>query len=347
MEFFVHQVWPLLQDVTLHIIAGASHGAVRRSAPISAQPGIELEGFVADVRPAYQRATLVVAPLVASAGTNIKILEAMVWARLWSAPCRRQRPGLAPGEDFVLVQTAQEMAAAIENLLGRPRRPCPHRSCRPRPCGTRLQLGHDRPRPVGPVPRTAGKLIPTRAATRLWDRAVTRGAREQARQECRGAQQRDYARAAPPNRSPAPRKTSLRRTRASRKLAGQIPRQGPQTRACRPYGASARRTWPRSALTPCGRRFRASCAPRHRKDTLKMPTTASASPKQAEEGEQGHVETRLDALLADDLLQGDGPAERLILVHLQHLLADCIHKEHRAARCAHRASVRPVGAIIV
>jgi hypothetical protein len=58
-------------------------------------------------------------------------------------------------------------------------------------------------------------------------------------------------------------------------------------------------------------------------------------PEQAEEGEQGHVETRLDALLADDLLQGDGPAERLILVHLHYLLADCTQQEHRTALRAH------------
>ena len=177
MEFFVHEVWPLLRDVTLHIIAGARHEQYAVGADL-AQPGIELEGFVADVRPAYQRATLVVAPLVASAGTNIKVLEAMAMGKaVVSTPAGVNGLDLTPGEDFVLVQTAQEMAAAIENAAGRPDRPCPHRSCRPRPRGTRLQLGHDRPRPVGPVPRTAGKLIPTRAATRLWDRAVTRGAR--------------------------------------------------------------------------------------------------------------------------------------------------------------------------
>jgi len=40
-----------------------------------------VEGFVADVRPAYERASVVIAPLVASAGTNIKILEAMAMGK--------------------------------------------------------------------------------------------------------------------------------------------------------------------------------------------------------------------------------------------------------------------------
>src|ERR1035441_8545496 len=76
VEFFLQQVWPLLHDATLHIIAGARHQRYAVAANL-AQPGITMEGFVADVRPAYQRAALVVAPLVASAGTNIKALEPM------------------------------------------------------------------------------------------------------------------------------------------------------------------------------------------------------------------------------------------------------------------------------
>ena len=71
---------------TLHVIAGARHeyyleyfrGRVSLNLP---QPGIELEGFVSDVRSAYARATIVLAPLTASAGTNIKVLEAMAMGK--------------------------------------------------------------------------------------------------------------------------------------------------------------------------------------------------------------------------------------------------------------------------
>ncbi len=120
MEFFLHEVWPLLHDVTLHIVAGVRHEHYAVAADLS-QPGIELEGFVADVRPAYRRAALVVAPLVASAGTNIKILEAMAMGKaVVSTPAGINGLDLAPGDDFVLVRTAREMAAAIENLLTDP-----------------------------------------------------------------------------------------------------------------------------------------------------------------------------------------------------------------------------------
>jgi glycosyltransferase involved in cell wall biosynthesis len=117
VEFFLREVWPLLQDATLHIIAGARHQQHAVVADL-AQPGIMLDGFVADVRPAYQRAALVVAPLVASAGTNIKVLEAMAMGKtVISTPAGVNGLDLTPGEDFVLVHTAPEMAAAIESLL--------------------------------------------------------------------------------------------------------------------------------------------------------------------------------------------------------------------------------------
>ena len=120
VEFFLQQVWPLLHDATLHIIAGARHEQYAVAGDL-AQPGIALEGFVADVRPAYGRAALVVAPLVASAGTNIKVLEAMAMGKaVVSTDAGVNGLDLTAGEDFVLVHSAREMADAIERLLAAP-----------------------------------------------------------------------------------------------------------------------------------------------------------------------------------------------------------------------------------
>src|SRR5262249_6049925 len=117
VEFFVNQVWPRLHGVTLHIIAGARHEQYPVEADLL-QPGIEVEGFVSDVRPAYRRATLVIAPLVASAGPHIQRLEAMAMGKAMVATAAGVNGlDLAPGEDFVLVMTAEEMAAEIERLL--------------------------------------------------------------------------------------------------------------------------------------------------------------------------------------------------------------------------------------
>src|SRR6185295_3219337 len=68
LEFFVNQVWPLLDDLapTLHVIAGLRHEYFLQLHKSRAdvdlwRPRIEVEGFVADVRPAYERAAIVIA----------------------------------------------------------------------------------------------------------------------------------------------------------------------------------------------------------------------------------------------------------------------------------------------
>ena len=80
-----------------------------------------MEGFVSDVRPAYERAAIVVAPLVALAGTNLKILEAMACGRpVISTPAGVNGLDLIADVDFILVRTGQEMADAIARLFASP-----------------------------------------------------------------------------------------------------------------------------------------------------------------------------------------------------------------------------------
>ena len=117
LEFFLREVWPHLDRVTLHIIAGLRH---QRFWDLQ-HPGVEIEGFVSDVRPAYQRATVVIAPLVASAGTNIKILEAMAMGKaIVSTEAGIHGLELARGQDVIVAGTGAEMADAINQLLDHP-----------------------------------------------------------------------------------------------------------------------------------------------------------------------------------------------------------------------------------
>ncbi|HXA66079.1 MAG TPA: glycosyltransferase [Bryobacteraceae bacterium] len=128
VDFFLREVWPRLQPlgVTLHIIAGARpeyyldryQDRVRLDL---GQRGVELEDFVADVRPAYQRAAIVVAPLLASAGTNIKIMEAMAMGKaIVSTPAGINGLDLQVGKDVIVASTGAEMAVAIRELLDNP-----------------------------------------------------------------------------------------------------------------------------------------------------------------------------------------------------------------------------------
>jgi GT2 family glycosyltransferase len=117
LEFFLRDIWPKLADVTLHVIAGLRH---QRFWDLK-QAGVEVEGFVSDVRPAYRRATLVIAPLIASAGTNIKIMEAMAMGKaIVSTEAGIHGLELKRGEDLIVADTADEIAHWIARLLDHP-----------------------------------------------------------------------------------------------------------------------------------------------------------------------------------------------------------------------------------
>lgn len=130
VEFFLREVWPRLGDLepVLHVIAGRNHRLYleryREHVTIDlCSPGIEVEDFVADPRPAYARATVVIAPLVASAGTNIKILEAMAMGKaIVSTPAGIHGLDLEDGRDLMVAATAEEFAGAVRRLLLDPAR---------------------------------------------------------------------------------------------------------------------------------------------------------------------------------------------------------------------------------
>lgn len=125
LEFFLGEVWPRLgPGFTLHVVAGSRPEYFLERAGLTVDltmPGIEMEGFVSDVRGGYRRAELVVAPLVASAGTNIKVLEAMAMGRaVISTMAGVNGLDVSPGRDVIVTNSAAEMAAQIGALSADP-----------------------------------------------------------------------------------------------------------------------------------------------------------------------------------------------------------------------------------
>ena len=88
-RFFTESVWPLLRDqfpeMTLTVVCGPDHLTYWRAFTDSPEPApdprIRMLGFVADVRPLYVEANLAIVPTTVSAGTNVKVLEAMAMQR--------------------------------------------------------------------------------------------------------------------------------------------------------------------------------------------------------------------------------------------------------------------------
>jgi GT2 family glycosyltransferase/glycosyltransferase involved in cell wall biosynthesis len=128
LEWFLREAWPHLKGSTLHVIAGRAPDYYRefyreRVQVELEQPGIEMEAFVADVRPAYARAEVVIAPLQASAGTNIKVLEAMACGKAVVATAGGVNGlDLRAGEDYLRAESGEEFAAAVRELQSKAER---------------------------------------------------------------------------------------------------------------------------------------------------------------------------------------------------------------------------------
>jgi glycosyltransferase involved in cell wall biosynthesis len=121
-RFFVEQVWPKLQDVDLTVVAGPDHLLYWQAFAGTPEPRVEervrLLGFVADVRPLYVEANLVVVPTTVSAGTNVKVLEAMAMERaVVSTTSGCAGLGLVDGESVQVADAPEDFAAAVTALL--------------------------------------------------------------------------------------------------------------------------------------------------------------------------------------------------------------------------------------
>ena len=115
-------VWRECPETVLHVIAGPQHEKAAESAGkttlLAAHPKIVLEGFVSDVRPAYTSADVVAVPLPLSAGTNIKLLEAMACGRaIVSTQSGCRGLNLTSGDELIVTELDESFGQAIVTLL--------------------------------------------------------------------------------------------------------------------------------------------------------------------------------------------------------------------------------------
>ncbi|HEX6895634.1 MAG TPA: GNAT family N-acetyltransferase [Bryobacteraceae bacterium] len=125
-RFFTEQVWPKLRDrlpeIRITVIAGPDPAIYwREQTGLTAIPQddrIQLLEFVSDVRPFYVEANLVLVPTLVSAGTNLKVLEAMAMERAvlsTSSGCGGLE--LEHMRDVWIADRPDDFAQGIETLL--------------------------------------------------------------------------------------------------------------------------------------------------------------------------------------------------------------------------------------
>jgi glycosyltransferase involved in cell wall biosynthesis len=120
------RVWERYPNTRLRVIAGPRHELFSRMfSRTHALQGldrrIEVHGFVEDLRPFYARASVVVAPLDVSAGTNIKVLEALACGKaIVSTPIGCAGLGLQNGYDALIRSDWASFAHSVCDLLADP-----------------------------------------------------------------------------------------------------------------------------------------------------------------------------------------------------------------------------------
>lgn len=125
-RFFTEEIWPLLRDkfpeLSLTVVCGADYLTYWRAFTDSPEPApdsrIRLLDFVRDVRPLYVESNLVLVPTTVSAGTNVKVLEAMAMERAvvsTSSGCAGL--GLLHGHSVWVGDSAEAFAAGVATLI--------------------------------------------------------------------------------------------------------------------------------------------------------------------------------------------------------------------------------------
>lgn len=116
LRWFLDEVWPLLDNVWLTVIAGRNPHLYWEQ-PIH-DPRITMHGFISDVRPFYAAANIVIVPTQVSAGTNLKVIEAMATERaIVSTASGCNGLQVSHGQNVWIADSPEDFAGAIERLL--------------------------------------------------------------------------------------------------------------------------------------------------------------------------------------------------------------------------------------
>ena len=122
-RFLTEQILPLVPDAELTVVAGPDpwpHWTnLTGLLPPPENPRVRILEFVADVRPLYRETNVVVVTTLESAGTNVKVLEALAMERAvvsTSSGCAGL--GLEHGVTAWIADSAEGLAEGIRETAG-------------------------------------------------------------------------------------------------------------------------------------------------------------------------------------------------------------------------------------
>jgi glycosyltransferase involved in cell wall biosynthesis len=122
LDFFASKILPLARaerrDLVLSIAGSVGRNRALR---LPTGDGVELLGFVDDLRPHYARATCFAAPILSGHGTRMKIIEAMAaGVPVVSTSKGAEGLELRAGEEILIADAPRDFAAMILELIRDP-----------------------------------------------------------------------------------------------------------------------------------------------------------------------------------------------------------------------------------
>jgi glycosyltransferase involved in cell wall biosynthesis len=118
---FVREIWPRIVEVHPNARFKIIGGQAPRSLQAFARPGVELTGFVTDLRPHLAEAAAVVVPLRLGGGTRLKVVEAMAMGKaIVSTTLGVEGIEAVPGRDLLVEEQPGAFADAVNRLLAEP-----------------------------------------------------------------------------------------------------------------------------------------------------------------------------------------------------------------------------------
>ena len=118
------RVWKRFPNAVARVVGGPDHLAhwqrfTRSGRTLGEGPGLVVHGFVEDLLPLYERAAVVAAPMQVSAGTNIKMLEAMACGKaIVATPAACGGLGMSDGQEALVREDWPGLAEGICEVPG-------------------------------------------------------------------------------------------------------------------------------------------------------------------------------------------------------------------------------------
>lgn len=122
LAWLLEEIWPKVAAASpaarLRVVGRGADHSLRR---LVAERGLTLDEDVEDIREAFQRATVLMAPLRAGSGTKYKVLEAMASGLpVVTTPVGAEGLAVRSGQEAVVAEDAGSLAEAVSRLLADP-----------------------------------------------------------------------------------------------------------------------------------------------------------------------------------------------------------------------------------